>query len=178
MTATQRLAALDAKVDEAQARYTSALDTLRRSEHTSSAVDVLTPLYDFHHGVETRQREADPDELKRLTADACERIVDEGLVFFVPTPGQLRIVDPSYEDEVTAARDALNAARTARTEYEVATRDEREAEAKAARDQEFSEAVNSGDADRVRAILNPTTDALTTADLNARPVTGTVFHHG
>ena len=183
MNARDHLAKLDVEVEEAQARYSAALDTLRRQDHHGTAVDVLTPLYDYHHGVETRQREPDPAELRRLTADACERIVDEGLVLAVPTPGQAQIVDPSFEDEVRNALAALNAARDERDEYEAATRDERQAEVKKAEADKIKQALTGDDPDAIREALTGAQGdgPLTSADLEAgnttpRPATGNVFH--
>lgn len=103
MTATEQLAALNAKVAEARARYSKALDTFSRGDQFSAARDVLTPLYEYARGVEARTREDNADELRQLTADACERIIEDGLVLHVPQPGQVTIADPSLGDEMDAA---------------------------------------------------------------------------
>jgi hypothetical protein len=192
VNARDHLAKLDAEVEAAQARYSAALDAVRKSSHTSSAVDVLTRLYDYHHGVEVKQGVADSAELRRLTADACERIVDEGLVFFVPTPGQLRIVDPSYEDEVKAAKNALNVARNGRDHFANETRQQREDQFNRETTDKLRAALDGDDPDELRQALNTAAAfsgdgggraALSTADLEAgeptpRPATGRVFRVG
>lgn len=156
MTATDQLAALDAKVAEARTRYQGALDTFRRGDQFGAARDVLTPLFDYAHDIEARTREANTEELRKLTADACERIVEDGLVFHVPQRGTVQIVDPTLQEESEAALVALNEATNERNAYEVATRDEREEERKATEAQAIKEALASDDPDRIREALGVT----------------------
>jgi hypothetical protein len=167
VTATEQLAALDAKVTEARGRYEKALDTFRRGDQFGAARDVLTPLFEYARGVEARTREESADELRQLTADACERIVEGGLVFHVPQPGQVTIGDPSLGDEVDAARDALTKATNERDQFAADSRDEREAERKKAEADQIKDALAGDDPDTIReALSGPQGDGpLTSADL-------------
>lgn len=162
MSATEKLAALEERAADARRRYSKALDTFRRGDQCEAARDVLTPLFEYARGVEARAREASADELRQLTANACERIIEDGLVFHVPQPGQVTIADPSLEAEVDAARDAQTEATNERDRFAAETGEEREAERKKAEADAIRDALTGDDPDAIRAALS---GPLSTADL-------------
>jgi hypothetical protein len=167
MTATDQLAALDAKVDETQVRYSAALDASRNRRDL--AVDVTRPLADYFHQIEARLRERDAEELRRLMDDFWERIKSDDLELVVPKPGVMSIADPRVAQEEEDALAARNAATSERDTFKQATRAERDAERKSREADAIKEALDSGDADRIREALNgPQGDGpLTSNDLTS-----------
>lgn len=70
MSATDRLAELDAKVKQAQQRYEAALSAKRHGRGADAGTEALAPVQQYHRDVEARRRDADVAVLRRLTAEA------------------------------------------------------------------------------------------------------------
>jgi hypothetical protein len=169
VSATEQLAALDAKVEEANQRYREALHAVERQDDFQAGVDALAGVTEYSRDVETKRREADVDELRRLTGIACERIVDEGLVLVVPAPGTIRLLDPSYEKEMQDALVAWNRAKADRDVFKMESHNERKAEADRAKMEAIRAALDGDDPVALDEALNGPGDAVaafTTADLS------------
>jgi hypothetical protein len=168
VSATQRLADLDAQAEAANERYREALRAVERQDPFQAGVDALSEVIDYHRDVEARRREADTEELHRLTAEACERIKERGLVFVVPAAGTIRLTDPSYDEALDTALAEWNRAKADRDVFAMESHLERKAEADREMMDRVRAALDGNDPDALREALNPSGDGpLTTADLEA-----------
>lgn len=153
-TAIERLADLDAMVEEAHRRYREALHAVERNDAFEAGVEALADVLAYHRDVKTKRREADTEELRHLTAEACDRIGERGLVFEVPAPGTIRLLDPSYDEVMDAALAAWNRAKADRDVFAMESHVERKAEADRATMARVRAAMDGDDIDALREALN------------------------
>jgi hypothetical protein len=154
VSATQRLADLDAQAEAANQRYREALRAVEQQDPFQTTTDALSEVIDYHRDVEAQRRDADPDELRRLSAEACERIKERGLVFEIPGTGNIRLTDPSYDEALEAALAEWNCARADREVFAMESSVERKAEADRAMMDRVREALDGNDPDALREALN------------------------
>ena len=154
MSATQRLADLDAQTEAASLRYREALLAVERQDPFQAGVDALAEVIDYHRDVETRRREANPAEARRLTAEACERITERGLVFVVPAADTVRLTDPSYDEALDTALAEWNRAKADRDVFAMESHLERKAETDRATMDKVRTAMQGDDLDALREALN------------------------
>ena len=174
-TVRERLAELDAACEDARARLAAQHNPARRGlDNAARIVDELTQ---YHAAVAYRQRRPDEKTLRRLSREAADAIIAEGLVFEPVNPHNpgpaFRLYDPvpvrEYDEAQRAATDAAaERDRFAAEHAELLADAERRDKMDALRD-----ALGSDDPDALAAALHklpappPTSTPLTTHDLPA-----------
>jgi hypothetical protein len=113
-----QLAALDRDVDAAGDRWRAAQREADREREATAAV--LAEVVSYDRDVFFRRGEADPAEAQRITAEACARIVADGLVLVplgdVPASG-VRVFNPAVESDLADATAALNDVQAKRSAF-------------------------------------------------------------
>jgi hypothetical protein len=141
-------------VEEANQRYREALRAVEREDPFEAGVEALAEVIDYHRDVEAKRREANTEELQRLSAEACERIKERGLVFVVPAPGSIRLTDPSYDEAMDAALANWNRLKAERDVFAMESHGERKAEADRATMEKVRAAFAGDDLKALREALN------------------------
>jgi hypothetical protein len=154
VNATEQLAALDAKVEEANQQYREALRAVERQDPFQAGVDALSEVLDYHRDIEAKRREANTEELQRLSAKACDQIRERGLVFEVPAPGTIRLTDPSYDEAMDAALANWNRVKAERDVFAMESHTKRKAEADRATMDKVRAAMDGDNLDALREALN------------------------
>jgi hypothetical protein len=155
VSASERLAELDAKVAAADACYRAAIAAATRQARDERGKAVTEDLNRYFREVQARVRDAEVDAERELTAELCKRMVDHGYVFECPQPGVLTMRDPAIEAAIAAALAKLNEARAERERYAQATAKQRAAEARKAEADRIREALAGDDPDAIREALEP-----------------------
>ena len=150
---TDRLAELDAAVEEAGERRSEASTRRRWRARAGVGKQVTEELRNYVDGVRFNKREPDLDEHRKLTKEFFERVEKDGLVLDPDNQGAIRVLDPKLERAEREANEVLVAARQARADFLAENAEKIEAERLVKESQRFREATEAGDIETVNEIL-------------------------
>jgi hypothetical protein len=140
-----KLAELKATEAEAWQRVKDAMATQLQGDRRA---DLLDPFWQ-------RPDRATPEDLRTWTADLIAQVQEEGLVFELAREGgrTLTVVDPSLREAVSANRADHAQAQKAREDFEKTNAEALKAETDKAAADRFREALDSGDIEQAREVL-------------------------
>ena len=149
-----QLDALDAAITDAATRRSEASAARRYRARAGVGKEITRELAEYVDGVRFNKHPADLDEHLRLTKELMARVERGGLVLDPDNQGAIRVLDPKLEVEEKDANEALVKARETRKDFLKEHRPELEAERAIEESRQFREALDAGDADAVRTILD------------------------